>query len=89
MAFGYVESTSASVRLGEHVLPAHVVVDDRARRLALAEAGDADLLADGCVRLLDGGVDLGGGYGDGQLDVVAFERLNAGSQHRRSFPCMT
>lgn len=56
--------------LGEHVVLAHETVDDRARGLALAEALEAVLVGDVLVRLLDGGIDIGGGDGELGLERV-------------------
>ena len=64
--------------LVEDLLAADALVDDRRGHLALAEAGHADLLGDGLVRLVDRGAQLLGLDRDGELGARVLDLLDRG-----------
>src|SRR5690606_3381405 len=65
----------------EHLGAAHTLVDDGRRHLALAEAGDADLLGDVLVGVLDRRLQLVGGDGDGELGARGRQLLDGRADH--------
>ena len=64
---------------------ADTLVDDRGGHLALAEAGDLDVLRDVLVRVGDRGLELIGGDRDVQLHPGRAELLDGGGDHACSF----
>ena len=68
-------------RLVEDGTAADLAVDHRRRDLALAEAGDVDLLGDGLVRRVEARLELLEGHLDGDLGPGRAQRLD-GALHR-------
>ena len=69
----------------DHGAAADALVDDRRGDLALAEAGDLDVLRDVLVGVRDGGLELVGGDRDVQLHPGGAQRLDGAGDHACSF----
>ncbi len=65
----------------ENGTPTDALIDDRRRHLALAEAGDLDILRDVLVSVRDARLEFVGGDREQQLDAGGAELLDSAGDH--------